>query len=229
LPNAVENNLPVTRNTRGTLTAERRQIYLTTLAQTGSHASAVKAAGGHRSSWLDLRKRNGGSFEELCQEAMETFDASLTNEAVRRAVEGIETKVIQRGKVTTELIDGPNGKKIRVPVLLRKYSDAVLIALLRSRKHKDFDFNPATRQEISVNHNGGPNDGRIYLTRDDLRALNDKPELRLKLAEALEAIDAARAANLRAIDAEFVDVTPSEPTQEEIQALIGPIEGAENV
>ena len=105
------------------LDTARRQTFLRALAETGNVSAAVKEAGTSRSRAYDARKHDP-SFARAWEEAEETAAEALEAEARRRAVDGVLEPLVSCGKV----VRGDDGQQIAI----RRYSDPLLLALLRS-------------------------------------------------------------------------------------------------
>jgi hypothetical protein len=107
------------------LTDARRRAFLRALAETGNVTAAVEAAGTSRSRVYELRKADP-PFALAWEEAEETAADALEAEARRRAVIGVLEPVVSAGKVVRD-DDGQ-------PIAIRRYSDALLLALLRAHR-----------------------------------------------------------------------------------------------
>lgn len=113
------------------LTAERKTIFLSELARHGIAAEAARIASPHTSerhgalsTFLSERSRST-EFAARWSEAEQQANAVVEREAWRRAVEGCERGVFQKG----ERVIDYDGK----PATERAYSDRLLEVLLRSR------------------------------------------------------------------------------------------------
>jgi hypothetical protein len=107
------------------LTKERQGRFLEALASTGSVTAAIAVANTSRTRVYELRKADP-AFASAWQEAEEIATDRLEDEARRRAVEGIAEPLVSAGK----LVRDDDGK----PVLVRRYSDNLLLALLKARR-----------------------------------------------------------------------------------------------
>jgi hypothetical protein len=107
------------------LTKERQGRFLDALANTGSVTAAIAVANTSRTRVYELRKADP-AFASAWQEAEEIATDRLEDEARRRAVEGIAEPVVSAGK----LVRDDDGK----PILVRRYSDNLLLALLKARR-----------------------------------------------------------------------------------------------
>jgi hypothetical protein len=108
------------------------RIYLRTLVETGRHSAACARAQVSRAHALEFRNKYP-QFQELCDEAMERFTASLEAEVHRRAVYGVAEPNYQP--------TGEKGQREYVGVIYRK-SDKLLLEMLRRR-------DPAYREAAS--------------------------------------------------------------------------------
>jgi hypothetical protein len=107
------------------LTAEKREQFLQALADSGSVTAAVAVAGTSRTRVYELRKTDA-VFAAAWDEAEEIATDRLQDEARRRAMEGVEEPLVSAGK----LVRGDDGQ----PIMIRRYSDNLLSALLRARR-----------------------------------------------------------------------------------------------
>jgi hypothetical protein len=107
------------------LTKERQGRFLEALANTGSVTTAIDVANTSRTRIYELRKADP-AFASAWQEAEEIATDRLEDEARRRAVEGIAEPLVSAGK----LVRDDDGK----PILVRRYSDHLLLALLQARR-----------------------------------------------------------------------------------------------
>ena len=103
----------------------RRERFLKALADTGSVTAAVAVAGTSRTRCYELRKGDP-AFAAAWEEAEEVAADRLEDEARRRAVEGVPEPLVSAGK----LVRDDNGQ----PIAIRRYSDNLLIALLRAHR-----------------------------------------------------------------------------------------------
>ena len=107
------------------LTRARQEEFLRALADTGSITAAVVAAGTSRTRVYELRKVDS-VFAADWDEAEEAATDRLESEARRRAVEGVAEPLVSAGK----LVRDDAGQ----PVVIRRYSDHLLISLLRMHR-----------------------------------------------------------------------------------------------
>ena len=121
------------------LTRERQKRFVAGLAETGNVTTAVKMAGTSRTRAYELRKTDQ-AFAAAWGEAEQAAADKLEAETWRRAVEGIEEPLVSGGK----LVRDDNGQ----PVAIRRYSDQLLIALLRA--HRPEKFRERTAVEIDI-------------------------------------------------------------------------------
>jgi hypothetical protein len=107
------------------LTKARREHFLQALAGTGSVTAAVTMSGTSRSRVYDLRKADP-TFAADWDEAEEIAADRLEDVARRRAVDGVPEPLVSAGKIVRD-DDGQ-------PMAIRRYSDALLLALLRAHR-----------------------------------------------------------------------------------------------
>jgi hypothetical protein len=107
------------------LTEARREGFLRALADTGSITAAVTAAGTSRTRVYELRKIDP-AFAAAWDEAEEIAADRLEHEARRRAVEGVSEPLVSAGKLVRD--------DVGQPVAMRRYSDPLLLALLRMHR-----------------------------------------------------------------------------------------------
>ena len=108
-------------------THKRQKRFLEALAETGNISQAVSLAGTHRSSVYAARKRDE-AFAAAWDEALETATDGLKQEARRRAVVGVDEPIVSHGRLVTD----EDGNAVTV----KRYSDALLIALLKAHSPK---------------------------------------------------------------------------------------------
>lgn len=114
---------------------ERR--FLATLRETANVRLAAEAAGVSRKTAYAHKKSNA-TFQQSWDDALEEAVDLLEREARRRAFEGVEEPVFFQGKQIER--DG-------VPVVVRKYSDVLLMFLLKAHRPRKF----RERVELSGN------------------------------------------------------------------------------
>lgn len=96
----------------------RREAFLEMLAETASVTAASQATGVYRVKWYRLRKSDP-AFAAAWDEALEIGIDAVEDEAIRRAVAGHEEPVYFQGQKVGAI---------------RKYSDRMLMLLLRARR-----------------------------------------------------------------------------------------------
>lgn len=137
-------------NTAARKSAAKKAAFLEAFARLGTVTHAAKAAGVSRSlpyTWAGEDEEFKAAWEEAQQQAND----ALEREARRRAIEGVEEPVIHQGQLT--LIQDPETGEIR-PLTVRKYSDTLLIFLLKGN-------NPAKFRENATVEVAGPGGGPI--------------------------------------------------------------------
>jgi hypothetical protein len=122
------------------LTRERQELFLKALADTGIVSAAVEMAGTSRTRVYELRKRDP-AFAAGWEEAEERAADALEAEAWRRAVVGVQEPLVSGGKVVRD-DDGQ-------PIAIRRYSDALMIALLKARRPDRFKDRAVVEHDIT--------------------------------------------------------------------------------
>jgi len=112
------------------LSPARQRRFLAALADTGNVSRAVALAGTSRTRVYMLR-RDDPDFRQAWDEAEEIACGRLEAEAWRRAVDGFDEPLVSGGRL---VCDGDGN-----PLLLRRYSDTLLIALLKAHRPQKFD------------------------------------------------------------------------------------------
>lgn len=132
----------------------KQLAFLAAYALTGNISRAAQSAQIDRTNHYDWLgdPAYAQRFEEAKREAAELLEA----EARRRAVEGIEEPVIYQGELCPEVATDPETGERRLtgkPLTVRKYSDTLLIFLLKGAMPDKY------RENAKVEHsgaNGGP-------------------------------------------------------------------------
>lgn len=109
--------------------------FLTELEETANVSGSAKTAGITRQTAYDYRRDNV-EFAAKWDRAIEIGIATLEDEAIRRARDGVDEPIYQRGEYMGTV---------------KKYSDTLLIFMLKTRKPKV--YNPP--QEIKGTGEGG--------------------------------------------------------------------------
>src|SRR5271156_4372552 len=122
------------------LTRERRERFLKALADTGIVSLAVEIAGTSRTRVYELRKRDT-AFAKAWEEAEERAADALEAEAWRRAVAGVQEPLVSGGKVGRD-DDGQ-------PLAIRRYSDTLMLALLKARRPERFKDRAVIEHDVS--------------------------------------------------------------------------------
>lgn len=148
-------------------TPKKRELFLDMLAETGNVTKACASADIGHTTVYQWRK-DDPEFAEQWDRALDIAADILELEARRRAVDGVDEPLTHNGQITyqyTEALDAngnimrhsdgtpimrpildANGNKI--PVTVKKYSDTLLIFLLKGNKPEKF------RERAEVRHQG---------------------------------------------------------------------------
>jgi hypothetical protein len=108
---------------------EKKRRFLEALREVGNIRIAAEAAGMAREAAYQKKARDP-KFSAAWDAAYAEAADRLEQEAWRRAVEGVEEPVVSMGK----LVRDEDGK----PIALRKYSDPLMLALLRAHKPEKY-------------------------------------------------------------------------------------------
>ncbi len=159
-----------------------RAAFLEGLRTLGCVSAACRLAEVGRQTVYDHRTADEG-FAKAWDEALDESADLLVLEARRRAHDGVDEPVIWQGQLTGVWV-GPDGTVVtettpnarRVPLTVRKYSDALLMFLIKARRpeYRDsFRVQHAgdAAQPVKVEHGGKvEHDHVLTLTRNDLDA-----------------------------------------------------------
>ena len=129
-----------TRRYKFPITGRRSRRFLEALAETGNVTAAAAAAGISRGGAYDHRQIDD-AFARAWAEAEEIAADRLETEAWRRAVDGVSEPVISMGKLVRDEKDQP--------VTIQRYSDNLLLALLRARRPERFRDRTSVELDIS--------------------------------------------------------------------------------
>lgn len=117
------------------LSKERQERFLAALAG-GSDRDAAAIAGGASISRFEEARRSDPEFAAAWDKAQLYSKDNLEKEARRRAIQGTVEPLINEGKI----VHDDNGN----PIALRRYSDDLLIALLRAYNPDHFRVSQIT-------------------------------------------------------------------------------------
>jgi len=121
-------------------TKDRREAFLRALADTGIVSLAAGIAGITRARAYQVRKADllfAAAWEEAEEQAADRLEA----EAWRRAVAGVPEPIVSAGKIVRD-DDGQ-------PIAIRRYSDALMIALLKARRPERFKDRAVVEHDIA--------------------------------------------------------------------------------
>lgn len=155
-------------------TPKRRMRFLATLAECGNVSRAALASGMSRDAVYDLRQRDA-DFAASWTDALEQASDRLEQEAWRRAHDGVEEPLTcAKGLIYDELGN---------PVVVRKYSDTLLIFLLKGARPEKYREN--VKISGSVAHSLVPAGEARQLADELLSAVQDMPDARAALSAKL--------------------------------------------
>ncbi len=112
-----------------------RQCFLSMLSKTGNASKACQTSGLTRRQVMTLRERDA-AFDRAYDDAMNDAADLLEAEAWRRALEGTTQQVFKAGQPVMD----PAGE----PVVVRRYSDPLLMLLLRGCRPEKFQMHGKT-------------------------------------------------------------------------------------
>jgi len=112
-------------------TVRRRAAFLEALADAGNISMAARAAGLSRSHAYALKASDAG-FAAAFADALETATDRMEAEARRRAIDGVEAPHFHQGKVTGSVT---------------KYSDALLMFLLKAHRPERYRDRPSDSRD----------------------------------------------------------------------------------
>jgi hypothetical protein len=121
-------------------TKDRREAFLRALADTGIVTVAAGVAGVTRARAYQVRKEDP-VFAEAWDEAEEQAADALEAEAWRRAVVGVPEPLVSAGRVVRD----DDGR----PLAIRRYSDTLLVTLLKARRPECFKDRTVIEHDIS--------------------------------------------------------------------------------
>ncbi len=126
---------------RAARTPGAREAFLAALEESGNVTASATAAGLKRSTVYQWRSEDP-EFAEAWDAALELGLDALEDEAIRRGKDGVESYVVSHGRIVL----GPDGK----PLIERKYSDGLLLAILRARRREVW----GDKQDVNLNGTG---------------------------------------------------------------------------
>lgn len=156
------------------LTPKKRERFLAALAECGSVTRAAAAVAVSREA-VYRRRRADRDFAAGWDAAVDAAAAVLEEEAFRRAHDGVEEPLT----CAKGLIRDADG----VPVTVRKYSDTLLIFLLKGARPEKYREN--VKVSGHVEHSLIPTGAARDLADELLAAVRDLPDARERLAATL--------------------------------------------
>ncbi|HEX5269979.1 MAG TPA: hypothetical protein VFW33_05810 [Gemmataceae bacterium] len=135
--------------------------FLAELRRSGNHSAAARAAKIDRTVPYKARQ-DDPDFAAAYADAMEEACDGLELEARRRAHDGVDVPVIYKGRLCGSWVDA-EGKEVAsdapgarfVPLVLKEYSDSLLLALLKAHRPERFKDN------VKLEHTGTGQGGAI--------------------------------------------------------------------
>lgn len=107
---------------------QAKDVFIKTFAQTANVLASCRASGVDRST-VDEWREHDVTFTVRYHTAERDAIDVLRAEAFRRAVQGVDEPLTSMGKIV--MVKGDDGKER--PLTVKKYSDSVLLALLKAR------------------------------------------------------------------------------------------------
>jgi hypothetical protein len=134
--------------------------FLAALRDSGNVRLACSRTGIARRTAYDLRDRHE-DFAAAWDDALEDACDLLEAEARRRAHDGVDEPVVYQGKLCGTWIDA-EGKPVTegtegatlIPLTVKKYSDPVLLALLRAHRPEKYRDSVQHEHKGTVRHKG---------------------------------------------------------------------------
>jgi hypothetical protein len=113
----------------------RKAEWLAVLRQTGQRTTANIKIGVHNNT-ISKHLKEDELFRQAFEEALLQFRESLVSEAVRRGVQGVDEPVFSRGMramdIHPEDVDKLATERRVIPASIRRFSDSLLLALLKA-------------------------------------------------------------------------------------------------
>lgn len=148
------------------ITEEQKERFLEVLSVCGSVTDAVAASGLSATHAYRLMREEGSEFAARAREARDVGRHGLEDEARRRAYHGVVEPVLHQGRRVVDVYKDPATGEVvdERPVTVRRYSDTLLIFLLKGafpEKYKErlvteerdpskvLPGDPATRLDLS--------------------------------------------------------------------------------
>jgi hypothetical protein len=158
--------------------AKKQKRFLTAFRKSGNIKYACQSAGIHRSTYYEWRDHDE-AFKAYLPDAVEDAHDTLEFAAYDRAVQGVESHVVSVGKVVYEevpVLDAEGNQKFDKnnkpitkpgkPITERKYSDPLLITLLKAHipeRYKD-------KQQVDITTQSSVQDALLtqYMTDEEI-------------------------------------------------------------
>jgi hypothetical protein len=146
---------------------QKQQRFIEVFSETANIKYSCRAAGIDRRTFYRW-KENDEAFRKLYENAEPEADDTLEYAAYLRAVEGIEEPMVSMGKVIRD--------DVGEPMMVRKYSDQLLITLLKARMPQKYKDKP----QVEVNTSMSANLQSSQAVTIDTRRLSDEQLADLK-------------------------------------------------
>lgn len=168
---------------------KKQRAFLSAFGKTGNISLACRSANIVRQThynWLERFPKYAAKFALAEEEAADYLEL----EARRRAMDGIDEPVIYQGELMGQKVeynDTPE-KNHFIPLTVKKYSDTLLIFLLKGARPQKFRENH--RHEVSGP--GGKAIETMATTRPELRLLSADPQAQALSAQFVELMLSAK-------------------------------------
>lgn len=138
----------------------RKESFLRAFPAAGGVPKAARAINIHPKTafrWID----EDSEFREAFRIAQRTLLGNLESEAFNRAMVGEPEFIMHAGKMVMVKKRGKDGKLRRVPLVVRRKSDPILLAMLRAESPEGYDKRLAVKPD-----GGGINIGPVHITNN---------------------------------------------------------------
>jgi len=180
---------------------KRRKAFLRCLAENGGRVvEAARTVGYQSSDYLRRLYRADPDFAKQWDSAIEAAADKLEDEAVRRAVEGVQEPVYYKGEVVGHQ---------------NKFSDQLLMFVLKGARPDKF----ADRKQANVSINANIGVALLPMTSGDSRQWEDDSK-NIHTAHKTEQIRMEDVENMTVVDASFELIGATEDETDELSELL---------